>query len=150
MAKVGKAVIPTDAEIEAGALHGANVAAHEPRGRAVLYDRATRHYTVELAAGATLAFAAAQLSELADATDDQLADVRLSPSGLGLRWRALDVDINLTGLVMDLVAGEGWRGYFRSLLVKDLAGIKTEAKAAASRMNGAKGGRPPRVANLLG
>jgi hypothetical protein len=73
---------------------------------------------------------------------DQLADVSLSPSGGGISWEQIDLDIDMTGLVMDLVSGIGWRKAFRALLMREITGMTSPAKAAAARENGKKGGRP--------
>ena len=78
------------------------------------------------------------VSELADQPDAALAKIEVSPAGDALSWRALDVDIYVPGLVEDVfgarlfAAASGQRGGRR----------RTKAKAAAARLNGAKGGRP--------
>lgn len=78
------------------------------------------------------------ISELAGQTAATLAKIDVSPAGDALSWRSLDVDIFVPGLVEDVfgarlfAAATGRRGGRR----------RTKAKAAAARLNGAKGGRP--------
>ena len=67
-----------------------------------------------------------------------LESITLSPAGDALLWPALDADVYVPGLVERvfgnrlLAAAAGRRGGQR----------RTKAKGAASRRNGAKGGRP--------
>lgn len=49
------------------------------------------------------------LAEIADATNDQYREGRLLPAGDILAFDSLDMDYDVAGLVMDLVAGPGWR-----------------------------------------
>lgn len=138
----GKAVYPTSAEIDEGKRHGEESRQSEPHAVAVSYDVTARSYTLELLAGARVSIHADQVRELAGASDEELADVELSPSGGGISWPRLDVDLNMTGLLMRLVAGENWRPFFRSMLGKENGAKRSAAKASAARLNGRKGGRP--------
>ena len=67
-----------------------------------------------------------------------LQSVSISPAGDALSWRSVEVDVYVPGLIERtfgtrlLAAASGRRGGRR----------KSKAKAAAARMNGAKGGRP--------
>jgi hypothetical protein len=93
---------------------------------------------LELTSGFVFGFPAAAVPALARATPAQLAAVELSPGGGALHWEALDVDLSVAGL---LLASVGRAEKLRELA--RLAGATTsEAKAAAARANGAKGGRP--------
>jgi hypothetical protein len=70
--------------------------------------------------------------------DSVLHAVTISPAGDALSWRSADVDVYVPGLVERtfgtrlLAAATGRRGGRR----------RSKAKAAAARLNGAKGGRP--------
>ena len=77
---------------------------------------------------------------LADARDDQLARVELLGAGYGLHWPDLNVDISVAGLLAGIF---GTRSYMAGLAGR----AKSEAKAAAARANGAKGGRPRKNAS---
>ena len=135
----------SDAELDAMAAAAEAERRATPHGRAVTYERATRTFVLDLLAGGQLRFAADAVRELAGANEDQLAEVVLTPSGNALGWESLDVDIAVTGLVLDLVAGEGWRTAFRQLLMREITTAKSPRKARAARENGKKGGRPRKL-----
>lgn len=138
----GRAEYPTADEIEKGRREGAQARQSEPHAKAVRYDPHTRTYNLEMVAGATVSIHVDRIAYLADATDAELAEVELSPSGGGISWPRLDVDLNMTGLVMAAVAGASWRDYFRSMLGRENGARTSSAKAEAARKNGKKGGRP--------
>jgi len=79
-----------------------------------------------------------KVSELCGGASTGLGRIEVSPLGDDLSWPTLDVDIYVPGLVEDVfgarlfAAATGRRGGQR----------RTKAKAAAARLNGAKGGRP--------
>jgi len=102
------------------------------------YEPDTGRVMIELTSGYFLGFPAAAIPALADATAEQLAEVEVSPGGSGLHWESLDADLSVPGLLLSCVG--------RSQKLSELARIagraKSEAKAAAARANGAKGGRP--------
>jgi hypothetical protein len=60
------------------------------------------HRTVfmELTDGRQIGFPAARFHRLAQATDEQLAQVELRLGGTALRWDALDEDITVTGAAL--------------------------------------------------
>jgi hypothetical protein len=88
-------------------------------------------------AGATLSFDARQLTYLAQATNEQLAQVELTANGDALHFPALDEHIAAPGLV------EAVTGLKTTRAIGAKGGSSTsEAKRAAVRANGAKGGRP--------
>jgi len=76
---------------------------------------------------------------LQDARPEDLADAEISPSGLGIHFPAIDMDMYLPGLL------EGYLGTKRWMAARNgQAGgkVSNEAKAAAARENGKRGGRP--------
>jgi hypothetical protein len=68
---------------------------------------------------------------------EDLANVRVSPSGDGLHWDDLDIDASLTGIVANAFNLSEWAPRF-------MGQVRSEAKAQAARLNGLKGGRPSR------
>jgi hypothetical protein len=66
---------------------------------------ATRAWTehdmvfIELTDGRQIGFPAHRFKLLADATDEQLAEVTLRASGSALRWENLDEDLTVRGIV---------------------------------------------------
>jgi hypothetical protein len=70
-----------------------------------------------------------------DATPEQLAQVEVLFPGDGIGWEDLDAHISVPGLLYYLLNVKEW-------YAKWLGSAKSEAKAAAARENGKKGGRP--------
>jgi hypothetical protein len=68
-----------------------------------------------------------------------VAEVAVQGQGYGLHWESLDLDLSVPGLMADLF---GTRAY----MARKAGKATSEAKAAASRRNGAAGGRPKKVA----
>jgi hypothetical protein len=73
------------------------------------------------------------------ATPEQLAQVEPEEGGEVLTWEEIDADISVPGLLLHLLNVKAW-------YAKWLGGAKSEAKAAAARENGKKGGRPRKQA----
>jgi hypothetical protein len=133
-----------DAEIEAARRRGEELAEAEPRADSARYDPASGRVIVSLTNGCTFAFPARALQGLAEATDDELAQVEVLGSGIGLHWERLDADFTVPGRLMGLF---GTRQWMREQARR--AGSATSpAKAAAARANGRKGGRPRASARL--
>ncbi len=109
------------------------------------YDHAARCYILTMLAGAKVVLPADEIRELAGYDDTTHASVELWPSGNSLRWPSTDMDISVTGLIMDFIAGERWKTGYRRMLMSELPAMKSPAKAKAARENGKKGGRPRKV-----
>lgn len=114
-------------------------AAHERqdglRASSVRYDRKAARFVLELTNGFSCGVPVAALEHIAKAKPAQLATVSLSPEGGALRIDAFDADYSVAGLVSSMTARElGRRG----------GRARSAAKVRASRINGAKGGRPRR------
>jgi hypothetical protein len=131
---------PTDAELDAAAALGDQLASTEPRAASAQYDPTTGRILVELKNGSAFAFPARLGQGLEGATDEELAQVTVRGSGYGLHWQALDVDLSIPGLAAGVF---GTKAHMARI-----AGRGTSpAKAAAARTNGAKGGRPRKTAS---
>lgn len=134
---------PTDADLDAAEARGRDMLATEPRAISARYDRASGRVTVDLVSGCTYAFPAALVQDLQGASPDDLADIQVDGLGFNLHWPALDADL----YVPALVAGEfGTRAWMTKELARRAGQAKSPAKSAASRANGAKGGRPKKAA----
>src|SRR5690606_19911056 len=91
---------------------------------------------VEFTNGAALLVPARSLQGLEDASDAELAEVELAGE-TGLHWESRDVDFTIAGLM------RGIFGTAQFMYAQRKGGqSRSPAKAAASRTNGAKGGRP--------
>ena len=105
----------------------------------VRYDKRSRRFVFELSNGYLLGVPVATLPHLAEATPAQLAAIEVTSGGASIRIPALDADYSVPGLVLALTAREvGRRG----------GQVRSKAKSLAAKANGAKGGRPRRLAAL--
>jgi hypothetical protein len=107
----------------------------EPRAESATYDPKQGLVLVILPHGFAFGFPPRAIEGLQGATAQELSQVRISPSGDGLHWDGLDVDISVTGLMMRALNLREWAP-------RILGQIRSEAKARAARKNGMKGGRP--------
>ena len=110
------------------------------RAVSAYYDRKSGRVMMELSSGIIFGFPASSIPTLSKATPAQLAAVELSPGGGGLHWEELDADLSVPGLLLSAI-GRSQKPTERARLAGQ---TKSPAKAAASRANGAKGGRPRR------
>ena len=137
---------PTDAEIRAqikAARARERLAARtEPRARHVRYDSKSGLVIIELTSGAFFGFPARASRWLRDASQEELANVEVSPGGDGLRWDRIDVDLSVPALIQNSFGSKTW---MREL---GRAGgrSRSHAKVRAARANGRKGGRPRKKA----
>jgi hypothetical protein len=103
------------------------------------YDRRTARVIVALNTGVQLAFPAKLAEGLAGASTESLAEIEISPAGLGLHWPRLDADVYIPALLQGVFGSKSW-------MARELGAnggrSRTEAKVAAARENGRKGGRP--------
>ena len=133
----------SDRELKRAEAAGDTMLATEPRAKAARYDRKTGRVVIELTNGCSYAFPAALVEDLQNASADGLADVRVDGYGFNLNFPALDVDLYVPALVSGVFGTRAW-------MARELARIAgrttSAAKASAARANGAKGGRPRKVA----
>jgi len=129
----------TDAQIDAALERGRTARLHEPRAATARYDRGSGRMIVELTNGCTFAFPPKLAQGLEAATEAQLSEVEILGAGSGLHWEALDADLSIPGLLAGLFGT-------KAHLARQAGRAKSPAKAAAARVNGAKGGRPRRSA----
>lgn len=125
----------SDAQAKAAIARGKEELKAEPRAKAARYDRKSGRIVIDLTNGATFTFPPRLAEGLADASPEGLADIEVSPVGLGLHWPKLDVDYSVAGLVAGVFGTARW-------MAAQAGRARSPAKAAAARANGAKGGRP--------
>ena len=111
------------------------------RATSALYDEAAGRVVVEQTNGFSFAFPVRKISALRGLSASQLRTVEVEPGGDGLRWRALDIDLSVPGLLLMAVGREARNRHFASIAGRS----RSPAKVAAARVNGAKGGRPRKV-----
>jgi hypothetical protein len=109
------------------------------------YDRRRSRVVVVLNTGVELAFPPRLAEGLADASPEHLADIEISPTGLGLHWPRLDADLYVPALLQGVFGSKRWMA---RQLGAEGGRSRTLAKVAASRENGRKGGRPRKAATV--
>ncbi|MGI2907782.1 DUF2442 domain-containing protein [Tolypothrix sp. VBCCA 56010] len=82
--------------------------ASEPRAQAAHYDLDLNRIVVELRSGATFLFPPELVQGLAGASPDNLKNVEVTPSGEGLHWEQLDVDMSIPALIMGIFGTKAW------------------------------------------
>jgi hypothetical protein len=126
------------AEIDRARVAGRTAAETEPRAVKAWYAGDTERIFIELNTGIIMGFPYQQLQGLANATPRQLAEVEVTPTGYGLHWESLDVDLGVPQLVAGLFGTKAWMAE----LGRHGGKSKSLAKVQASRDNGKRGGRP--------
>lgn len=129
----------TDAGFEAAEARGREMVKSEPRAVAARYDGETGRVAVELANGCTYIFPARLAQELQGADDEALSGILVDGAGFNLHWPAIDADLYVPALIAGVF---GTRDWMAKEWARTAGRATTPAKAAASRANGAKGGRP--------
>jgi hypothetical protein len=129
----------TEAQIDVALERGRGARANEPRGTGVRYDPKAGRVIVELSNGCIFAFPPRLAQGLEDATEAEIAQVEMLGAGVGLHWESLDVDLSIPDLLAGLFGT-------KSYLARQAGLATSQAKAAASRANGARGGRPRKSA----
>ena len=103
------------------------------------FDSKKKVITIELANGLSFSFPPKLVEGLSRRSAESLSSIEISPMGTGLHWPKLDVDLTVEGLLSGMFGSEKWM--LRQHLTK-AGSVKSIAKSKASRVNGAKGGRP--------
>lgn len=129
--------------VSAGEMATANARGAKTRKAGLLatsarYERMTRRVVIELTSGYSLGIPVTALREITQASDMELADVEVLGAGGILHFESLDADYSVPALILEAIP--------RAASTRELARVagssKSDAKAAAARANGAKGGRP--------
>jgi hypothetical protein len=118
----------------------------EPQAESATYDSGSHSLVIRLKNGATVSVPCSLLPEFKGADPDDIARVELMPRGTALHWEKLDQDFSVAGLLASVVP--------HSVLMSEVGrrggARRSEAKTAAARANGARGGRPPKAQEARG
>jgi hypothetical protein len=108
------------------------------------YHRSTRRLMLEMTNGVLIGLPIDLLPEVASAPAAELA--RVEVLGGGIVWDALDADYSVPALVTEFIGKET----VSRELGRIGGSVTSKAKAIAARANGAKGGRPRKIAKKAG
>ena len=115
----------------------------QPHATSARYDRRGARIVVGLSNGLELGVPVDLAQGLAGAKPADLADIEISPTGLGLHWPRLDADLYLPALMEGIF---GTRRWMARVMGKAGGRSTSSVKQAAARENGRLGGRPRKVA----
>jgi hypothetical protein len=130
-------------EIERATRRAADRLARDPRAVAARYDADRGHIVIDLSTGYSVSFAAARAQGLEHASPSALAEIEITPPGYGLHFPKLDADLWVPALLEGVFGSRAWMA---AQLGAQGGRSTSEAKAAAARINGERGGRPAKRA----
>jgi len=114
-----------------------------PSAVAAHYDRGNGRIVIGLNTQMDVAFPPNAVQGLETAKPSQLEPIEITPSGFGLHFPKLNVDLYLPALLEGFFGSKRWM----AARLGALGGrAKSKAKASASRKNGRLGGRPKTAA----
>ena len=108
------------------------------------YNRRRGRVIMQLSTGVEVTFPVRLAEGLAGAEADDLGEIEISPTGLGLHWPRLDADLYVPALLHGVFGSRSWMA---SQMGAAGGKVRSSAKTTAARENGRKGGRPRRTAN---
>jgi Protein of unknown function (DUF2442) len=114
-----------------------------PQATGACYDAARDRIVVELSTGIEISFSPKQAQGLATARPDDLSEIEITPSGLGLHFPKIDADIYVPALLEGVLGSAKWMA---EQMGRIGGAARSAAKAQAARENGKRGGRPRRIA----
>lgn len=130
------------AQVEAAQARGQVEQASALRALTARYDTRKKLIIIDLANGSSFSFPPHLAQGLSNARAAELADIEISPFGIGLHWPQLDADLTVEGLLAGLFGSRSW---MRQHAAK-AGSVRSDAKTQAAKANGAKGGRPRKPA----
>lgn len=114
-----------------------------PAALSARYDAKSRKIVVSLANGVDLSFPPAIAEGLEEARASQLGQIEVTAAGTGIHFPKLDADLYVPGLIEGAMGSRKWMA---ARLGAQGGRARTPQKAAASRENGKRGGRPKKPA----
>ncbi len=132
----------TREEIDAANKRAATRLAKTPTATATWYDHHHSRLVIELSNAISIGFNPHDAQGLEHAKPEDLTQVEISPSGLGLHFPTVDADIYLPGLLEGFLGSRRWMA---SQLGRAGGRATSPAKTTAVRENGKLGGRPKKA-----
>lgn len=128
----------TNRQMQAARIRAQELKTHVPQATGATYNPDTGLVCIRLSNGIVIGLPAAQTQGLEAANAKNLSAIRISPSGYGIHFPKLDVDLYLPALMEGIFGTKAWmaeRG-------RKGGQAATKAKKVAARANGKLGGRP--------
>ena len=116
--------------------------AEKPRATAAKYDRGRGRIVITLSTGVEVSFSTHDAEGLENATESQLDELKISPSGFGIRFPKLDADLYIPALLEGFLGSRKW---IAARLGSAGGQSRSLAKLKAARLNGKLGGRPKQM-----
>jgi hypothetical protein len=108
-----------------------------------VYDASSGRVLVDLSSGVFVGFNVRDFEGLDKASDADLTHITITPSGRGLYFESLDVDVYIPSLLEGFMGSRSWMA---SQMGKKGGSSTSDAKSRSSRENGKLGGRPKKAA----
>ena len=118
-----------------------------PRAVSAHYDAGRSRVIVRLMTGVELGFAPRDVEGLQNASAEDLKAVEVEAFGLGIHFPKLDAGLYVPALLESVLGSKRWMA---AQLGAAGGRTRSAAKAAASRENGKRGGRPRKIAGDKG
>ena len=118
-----------------------------PRAESAHYDAGRDRVIVRLTTGVEIGFAPGDAQGLQQASHEDLATIKVEPFGLGIHFPRLDADFYVPALLQGMLGSTSWMA---AQLGATGGRVSSSAKAAASRANGKRGGRPRKATTSTG
>ena len=114
-----------------------------PHAVSAHYDAARDRIMVEMSTGIEISFSPKQAQGLERAHPDELSEIEITPSSLGLHFPKIDADIYVPALLEGVLGSAKWMA---GQMGRIGGAARSASKAQAARENGKRGGRPRRIA----
>lgn len=118
-----------------------------PRAERAHYDAERDRVIVRLTTGIEIGFAPRDAEGLQHASHDDLAEIEVEAFGLGIHFPRMDADLYVPALLEGVLGSKSWMA---ARLGATGGRTRSNAKAAASRNNGKRGGRPRKATASTG
>lgn len=131
--------------VDRGALRVAQL----PKAASARFDARSARMVFEMQNGVTLFVPVGLIQGLNSGDSKTLADFELVSDGSQIHWHGLDVQFYIEDLLKGVFGTPSWMStleYHMAEIGRKGGSSNSPSKAAASRENGKKGGRPPRKA----